>query len=347
MKAAIVEKPGVLTVREIPKPDVGPYDALCDLLYGATCSGTDQHLIAGRFPWPVKYPTVLGHESVGRVIQVGSQVRHFKVGDLISRVGAPPAPDGSYHVNWGGFAEFGIAKDHQAMREDGVDPAAWQPYRIHQIIPSDIDPAAATMVITWRETLSYITRLGSCSGMEVGADKRLLVVGSGGNGLAFVAHAKHQGAGPIVMIGSAARCEVAQAAGADGYFDYKADDVLAQTSKAYPQGFDFIIDAVGKAETADQVLELLKPGGTLGIYGIDDYASCHIHPHRARGTFTFYNGGYDEAETHERVVTLIQSGELDARLWLDMDHVFPLVEINKAFAAVKARAMVKALVHLH
>ena len=65
MKAAIIERPGVLTVKEIPMPEVGEYDALCDLLYGATCTGTDQHLIVGRFPWPVQYPTILGHESVG------------------------------------------------------------------------------------------------------------------------------------------------------------------------------------------------------------------------------------------------------------------------------------------
>ncbi|MBN1874169.1 MAG: hypothetical protein JXA33_08050 [Anaerolineae bacterium] len=70
MKAAIIERPGVLTVKEIPMPEVGEYDALCDLLYGATCTGTDQHLIARRFPWPVQYPTILGHESVdGEALQ--------------------------------------------------------------------------------------------------------------------------------------------------------------------------------------------------------------------------------------------------------------------------------------
>ena len=111
MKAAIIEKPGVLTVKEIPMPQVGEYDALCDLLYGATCTGTNQHLIAGRFPWPVRYPTILGHESVGRVVEVSAKVRYFKVGDLITRVGAPAAPDGkglafevSEHLpqNWAG-----------------------------------------------------------------------------------------------------------------------------------------------------------------------------------------------------------------------------------------------------
>ncbi len=57
MKAAIIERPGVLTVKELPTPEVGEYDALCELLYGATCTGTDRHLIAGRFPWPVQHPT--------------------------------------------------------------------------------------------------------------------------------------------------------------------------------------------------------------------------------------------------------------------------------------------------
>ncbi|HEY3341794.1 MAG TPA: alcohol dehydrogenase catalytic domain-containing protein, partial [Anaerolineae bacterium] len=68
MKAAIVQQPGTLVVSDIPQPQVSDYDALCEMLYGATCTGTDQHLIAGHFPWPVHYPTILGHESIGKVI---------------------------------------------------------------------------------------------------------------------------------------------------------------------------------------------------------------------------------------------------------------------------------------
>jgi len=49
MKAAILEKIGVLKVRDIPEPLVGDYDVLCEMLYGATCTGTDQHNIYGRF----------------------------------------------------------------------------------------------------------------------------------------------------------------------------------------------------------------------------------------------------------------------------------------------------------
>src|SRR5438067_11556857 len=123
------------------------------MLYGSVCTGTDQHIIADRVLWKIKYPTVLGHESIGRVVAVGPRVRHLKVGDLVTRVGTPPSPGGDLDALWGGFAEFGIARDHWAMREDDQPAEQWDRYRINQILPPDIDPAAATMVITWRETL--------------------------------------------------------------------------------------------------------------------------------------------------------------------------------------------------
>ena len=338
MKAAIIERPGVLTVKEIPMPHVGEYDALCDLLYGATCTGTDQHLIAGRFPWPVHYPTILGHESVGRVVDVGAKVRYFKVGDLITRVGAPPV--GEISVNWGGFAEVGIARDHRAMQEDGVDRSQWGGYRVNQVIPPGIDSAGATMLITWRETLSYLTRMG------VGEGASVLVVGSGGNGLSFVVHAANVGAAQVVVLGNAVREGAARQVGATGYVDYRADDVTAQLNGLCPDGFDFIIDAVGQAASADAVLPHLRRGGTLGVYGVDEYNAVHIHPLRVRGTFTLYNGGYDEAETHERVVALVQAGKLDASVWLDLAHPFALDDIGAAFEAVRARKMVKAVIRL-
>lgn len=340
MKAAIVQQPGSLVVRDIPKPAVGDYDVLCDLLYGATCTGTDQHLIAGRFPWPVSYPTVLGHESVGRVVEVGKMVRHFRQGDLVSRVGTPADPGGAYQANWGGFAEFGIARDHWAMRADGLPASDWSPYRINQVIPPEIDPRAATMIITWRETLSYLTRLGMASGAT------LLIVGSGGNGLSFAAHATNADAGRVAMVGSLRRRAAAHAAGVTDYIDYRDDDAVDQARAIVPDGYDIVIDAVGQADSADSVLSLLRPGGILGIYGIDDLSNCCIHPHLARGSFTFYNGGYDEAEAHHAVISMMRDGRLDADIWLDLDHIYPLDKIQAAFDAVESRRSIKALVRL-
>jgi len=340
MKAAVVEEPLRLVVREIPDPQVGPYDCLCRLLWGATCTGTDQHIIVGRFPFGIDYPTILGHESVGRAIEVGPKVRHFKVGDLLTRVGAPAAADGSMRANWGGFAELGVARDHRAMREDGLPQEEWFAHRVNQVLPGGIDPRAATMIITWRETLSFITRMGIAAGSAV------LVIGSGGNGLSFVSHARNLGAGSVAMIGSAGRADLARGAGAAHSFDYKSDDLKEQIAAAYPDGVDYLIDAVGKVGQVDRVLSLLKPGGTFCVYGVDHLKQYGINPWTAGGSFSVYHGGYDEAEVHDQVVDLVRRGKLKADLWLDMAHPFPLDEIGRAFEAVLSRRMVKALVRL-
>lgn len=336
MKAAIVESPGVLRVREIDAPIAGDYQARCEVLYGAICSGTDTHIVDGVFPFPVNYPTILGHESIGRVVEVGAKVRHLQVGDLVTRVGCPP--QNGLNANWGGFAEQAIAWDWRAMQADGleVDPGI----TVNNVIPADFDPAAATMFITWRETFSYLSRLG------VGAGHSVLVLGTGGNGLAFVAHARNLGATSIVVIGAANRAEAARAAGASHLFDYRAPDVSQQVHEAFPDGFDFAVDAVGRAGGLNLALPFLKAGGTLAMYGIDDWNQSFINPLLARGSFTFHNDGYNELEAHDAVVGLVQSGALDAGLWLDLEKPIPLEEINRAFDRVRDRSALKALMKI-
>lgn len=340
MKAAVIERPGVLAVWDIPQPEMGEYDALCELLYGATCSGTDRHLLHGRFPWGVSYPTVLGHESVGRVVAVGPKVRHFRVGDVITRVGTVASPQGDFNVHWGGFSQMGIAKDHWAMAADGLPPSEWSGWRWNQVVPPDISPAAATMLTTWRETLSYSNRLGIKAGATV------LVIGTGGNGLSYVNHAANLGASRVAVVGSATRRDVAQRIGATDFYDFRATDWSAALKDAQPRGFDFIIDAVGKAGSLDEALPHVRPGGMVAIYGIDDYHNYRINPDRAPGTFTFAKYGYDEAETHQQVVDFVRCGKLDAANWFDMDASYPLDRINDAFAALDRRETVKALVKL-
>ena len=339
MKAAIVRQAGHLTVEEMPEPTMGEYDALCELLYGVTCTGTDIHIIDGVFPWTSPLPTVLGHESIGRVMAVGARVRHYRVGDLVTRVGTPPAPGLS--VTWGGFAEYGLAKDHWAMCADGLPADQWQGARWNQVVPTGVAPAVAPMFTTWRETLSYLTRLGFTKGAS------LLVLGSGGNGLAYARHAALIGAGLVAMAGAAYMEDIARAkAGVGLFLDYRHDDLAAALNLGHPEGFDFIIDAVGRVGNGNRVLPCLKPGGVYGTYGVDDIGKISLDPSLARGEFSELPCSYDEAETHQRVSELVLQGKLDASLWYDPEQAYGLESIGEAFAAVRARRSPKALVRL-
>ncbi len=340
MKTALLEQLGSLTVRDVADPVAGPYGALCKNLYGATCSGTDLHLIEGRVSWAIDAaPTILGHESIGQVIEIGQKVRNYKVGDLVTRVGAPPAADGSYDATWGGFAELGVATDHWAMAEDGVDESEWAGATVNQVLPAGSDPKACTMMTTWRETFSFISR------MKVQAGEKVLILGSGGVALSYVRHAANLGVRRIDVVGNRARREVFMEAGTSHFFGYTDDAVAWLVSGGCPEGFEVVIDAVGSQATIDLALQNVVAGGRLGVYGIEEMGKTQIDEDKARGPFTVHDG-YDEAEYHNEVVALMQAGKLDADMFLDLDNIYPLEKINDAFDAVRNRTCIKAVVQL-
>lgn len=335
MKAAIVEGVDKLVVRDLPEPAMGAYEARCGMLYGALCAGTDTHLLHGHLPFSnwLQPPFILGHESIGRVLEVGSKVRNLKPGDHVTRVGCPTV--GDVKPGWGGFAETGIATDWRAMQEDGLDD--WQGKTVNQILPADIDPAVGTLFITWRETLSYVTRMG------IGSDATVLVIGSGGNGLAFISHARNLGAGRVLVVGAANRVNECKMAGATDCFDYRAEDCWEQVQTAVPAGCDFVIDAVGKAAMTAAGQKVLKPGGVIGVYGIDEHGKIQLATGK---TFTFYGGGYNEAEAHDGVLKFYRVGKLNPSVWIDRRKIFALDDIGLAFDAISKRALVKPLIRL-
>jgi threonine dehydrogenase-like Zn-dependent dehydrogenase len=195
------------------------------------------------------------------------------------------------------------------------------------------------MMITWRETYSYVKRMG----IDDGA--RVLVIGTGGNGLAFCAHARNRGAAHIAAVGSAARLEVAGKAGAHTALDYRSASVEQDIAND-GAGYDYVIDAVGTRGSLRPALPALASNGTIGIYGIEDRGEVHIDPTRVPGTFTVYQGHYDEAEVHEEVLEMFLDGRLDASLWLDLDHPYALDRIGAAYEMLKRREAVKALIKL-
>ena len=326
MNAAVVTEPGKIEVRELPEPAVGPYEARCRMLFGTVCPGTDTHLLHDDPPfcdW-VTYPLILGHESTGEVTDVGEKVRHLKPGDRVTRVGATAT--GGVSSGWGGFATVGVALDHRAMKEDGVDPAEWQEHTRQVVLPGDVAPEAACLFVTWRETLSYLTRLGV-------AGRSVLVVGSGVNGLSLATHAQHLGATSVAMIGNPARADLAAKLGADTFHDYRAAPPTAPA--------DVVLDVIGTQATADLAASLVAPGGTIGRYGLD--AAGVTIP---AGDHAEYTDGYDEAEAHDDVLRLHRAGTLDAADWIDVGSPYPLTRIADALADVAARKVLKPLIDL-
>ena len=340
MRALIVERPGILAVREIPEPPMGDYEVRTKQLYGATCTGTDLHVIAGTFAEHVDYPSVIGHESIGEVIEVGKKVRNFKVGDWITRVGTRAQADGSVKLSWGGMCEYGLAVDHQAAWLDGVDQKEWGYFCINKVMPKDIiSPELAPMVITWRETLSFVHRFGVYEGANV------LISGSGANGISIGCMAAICGAN-VSMIGSKSRRDAAIRAGISEYIDYKNDQEVSSFLSSNSRNIDFLLDATGKRESLNYLMQTLAENGTVSVYGMDDYNTYALNPLAGPKKYRVYNGGYYEPETHDEVINLIRAGKLDASIWIDTEHIFTWDNAPEAYDFVRDKKAIKAVIKL-
>ena len=88
MKAAVVEAAGQLVVRDVPMPEMGPYDALVRIEACGLCNATDAKIVDRHFVSHIPVPLVLGHESVGTVVEVGDRVRGYVPGQRVLRPGA-------------------------------------------------------------------------------------------------------------------------------------------------------------------------------------------------------------------------------------------------------------------
>lgn len=338
MRAAVVEGPGQIVVKEIGEPVMGEYDALVEMLASAVCSGTDHHIVHNDPYQKPAYPLILGHESIGRVIKTGSKVRYLKDGDMVTRV-FNKLPEGSgLSLQWGAFAERGIVSDWQAMREDNVEEKTWRRYMVHRVLPDGFDPIASTMIITWRETYSFINRMMLKNG-DV-----MLVIGSGANALAFADHGRNLGIETIV-IGSPSREESFTKSGVRFFVSYHDTNYVHAIKDAGYISVHTIIDAIGHEEMTNAVLPLLQHEGKLGIYGLDAFPNFKLESSKAQGDFSYYSGEiYEEALAHADIIAYIQNGKLDAWNYLSHEHIYDLDHIEDALKASWERKVIKSVV---
>jgi len=199
MKVAIVEGNGKVKLGEAPMPEPNEYQCLCKILACATCTGTDQKIMNRKMFWVKEYPGILGHESVGRVVKTGAKVRNIRKGDMFLRPAAvyPGEKLGNYSSLIGGFAEYGLVTDTQALlkNQPNAEPNHYTIYQ-QKISPEiDISPADATILITLKEISSFLANVG------VKFNSSLVILGAGPVAMSICFFAKLYGAYPVIVVG--------------------------------------------------------------------------------------------------------------------------------------------------
>src|ERR1700742_4712638 len=251
----------------IARRDPTANDVQIEILFCGICH-SDLH--QARNEWsgamPTVYPCVPGHEIVGRITKVGSDVKKFKVGD-IAAVGCMVDSDGTCPNCKEGLEQFcpnlTLTYNFPDKHTGGVTYGGYSDSivvdeRFVLRVPTNLDLAgAAPLLCAGITTYSPMRHWGVKKGQKVG------VVGLGGLGHMAVKFAHALGAQTVVFTTSPGKKDDALRLGADEVVISKN----ANEMQKHAGSFDFILDAVAADHDIDAYIQLLKRDGNITLVG--------------------------------------------------------------------------------
>ena len=261
---------------QFERREVGPHDVRIDILFCGVCH-SDLH--TARNEWHnTLYPSVPGHEIVGRVAQVGADVSKFKVGDL---AGVGCMVDSCRHCasceeGLEQYCEKGFTGTYNGPVFGGEN--TYGGYS-DNIVVSD----QYVLRITHEENLAAVAPL-LCAGIttysplrqwKVGPGQKVGIAGLGGLGHMAVKIARAMGAHVVLFTTSPDKKADALRLGAHEVVISKNPDDMA----THANSFDFILNCIAAPHDLDAYLGLLKRDGTMTLVG------APAEPHPSPGVF--------------------------------------------------------------
>ncbi len=321
-------EPG-LWLADVPEPTIGINDVLIRINRTGIC-GTDLHI----YKWDawaqrtIPVPMVVGHEFVGEILEVGSNVNDFKPGDIVS---------GEGHVVCGRCRNCMAGRRHLCADTKGVGvnrPGAFAEYLSlpmtnvwHHAPGIDLDVA------------SIFDPFGNAvhtalSFPVLGED--VLITGAGPIGIMAAAIVKHAGARFVVITDvNEYRLELARKMGATLAVNVAADGDLKSIQKqlGMTEGFDVGLEMSGNAQAFRGMIENMCHGGKIAMLGIPsgqiaiEWNSVVFNMLTIKGIY-----GREMYETWYKMTVMLQAG-LDIKPVIT--HRFPCTEFEQGFEAMK------------
>jgi len=244
-------------------PECGPLDAICRPLALAPCSSDVHTVWAGAIG--NRHDMILGHEAVGEVVEVGSLVKDFKVGDkvLVSAI----TPDWNSLEAQDGFAMHSTGMLAGWKFSNFKDGVFAEYFHVNDadgnlaLLPEGMDMGAACMIADMVPTGFHGVELA-----DVQFGDNVAIIGIGPVGLMSVAGCAIRGAANIYAVGSRKNCcDLAREFGATDIINYKEGDIVEQIlDKTNGKGVDRVVIAGGDVNTMSQAIRMVKPGGKIG-----------------------------------------------------------------------------------
>jgi len=262
MKAAIVNQfKEQLEIKDIPVPQVGPRDVLVKIHACGVCH-TDLHACHGDWPVKPKLPLVPGHEGVGEIVEIGSEIHHLNLGD---RVGVPwlysacgqcdyclegketlcmSQQNAGYSVD-GSYAEFCLADGEYVVK-----------------IPDQVSYIEAAPLFC-----AGVTTYKALKVSDVKPGQWVAIVGAGGLGHLAIQYAVAMGMNVIAVDTGEDKMTLAKKLGAVHCIDFKKDKPSEKIQELLGGVHGVVCTAVSKV-AFEESYRSLRRGGTFVLVGL-------------------------------------------------------------------------------
>ena len=328
MKALVYHGPGERGWDTVADPTIlDPTDAIVQIDTSTIC-GTDLHILKGDVPETTP-GTVLGHEAVGTVQEVGAGVSTVAAGDrvlmsCISSCGRCRfCKEGRYGQCLGGggwiFGHLINGLQAEYARVPFADNSVYK-------VPEQLSDE---QVLFLADILPTSFEVGVLNGMVSPGDT-VAIVGAGPIGLAAILTARLYTPGNIIAIDLAdSRLESARRFGADTTINNGSEDALARVMELTDGlGADVAFEAVGVPETFELAADLIRPGGRVANIGVHGKAA-HLHLEKLWIRDVTITTGLVDTYSIPQLMRLISSGRLDPSLFAT--HRFALGDTMDAY----------------
>lgn len=264
MRALVLTDWWQLDVQEIPDPVVGPGEVQLEVLATGIC-GSDIHGFTGA-TGRRHFGQVMGHETVGRIARIGSDVP----AELGLQLGAIATVNPVIACGSCNRCRSGREQSCRDNRVIGVDPSIKAAFAEQMVVPAgNVVSLPATMPIEYGALVEPLTvgyhalRRGDC-----GTGDAVLVIGGGPIGQACVVAAQRLGARAVaVSEPDAHRRALCESLGAVG-LDPAYEPVAAGAARLLGDAPDLVVDAVGLSATVATALECAPPGASVVLVGM-------------------------------------------------------------------------------
>jgi threonine dehydrogenase-like Zn-dependent dehydrogenase len=346
MRATLIHGTKDIRLEDVPDPSVQrPTDAVVRIVASCVC-GSD--LWPYRGVREIREPRRMGHELVGIVEEVGSDVRTVKPGDFViapfvlSDGTCPNCRNGIFTsclhaAGWGGDDEHGLLVDGGQGEFARVAMADGTLVPTPEVPDDDLVPSLLA--------LSDVMGTGHHAALSagVGPGQSVVVVGDGAVGLCAVLASKRLGAERVIaMSRHDDRAALARRFGADDVVAARGDDgAEAIREMTGGIGADAVLECVGTKESMQQALDSTRPGGRVGYVGVPA-GGPELPIGQLFSSNITVGGGVAPVRAYlPELLDDVLAGRLDPGPVFDT--TFALADVADAYRGMDSRSVIKAL----